>query len=185
MAAIDVGVVLAGGASERMGSDKADLMLGDETFLERAVGKLARHFLTVLVAGGDNAPEPSVLVADSQPGLGPLAGIAAALEHAGEDIFVMAVDTPLLSDEAIERLSGHQLLAGQVRVARVAGRIHPLTGCYPFDQLPAMLSRLATDDRSVFGFLQEVPHLTLIDIDDGSLADINTPTDYASIGDVS
>ncbi len=182
--AVDVGVVLAGGASDRMGADKADLMLGGETFLERAVGKLGRHFSTVLVAGGDHAPESSVLVADAQPGLGPLAGIAAALEYAGEDIFVMAVDTPLLSDEGIGHLSGRQLLAGQVRVARVAGRIHPLTGCYPLDLLSAMLGRLATDDRSVFGFLQCVPHLTLIDIDDGSLVDINTPSDYASIGDV-
>ena len=33
----------------------------------------------------------------------------------------------------------------------------------------------------MMAFLRQVPHLTLVDIDDGSLRNINTPEEYADL----
>ena len=174
---VDVGVVLAGGGSQRMGVDKADLDLAGSTFLDRAVALLETRFGEILVAGGTRAAGTATLVADTQPDSGPLGGIAAALAHSGRDIFVMPVDVPTLSADAVDRLREPSLLAGQVRVARVDGRVHPLIGAYPHDLLGLIEQRLASDDRSVVGLLRSIPVLSLVDIDDGSVIEVNTPQD--------
>ena len=181
MGSVQVGVVLAGGESQRMGADKADLVLDGRTFLDRAVRLLESRFEEVIVAGGGTTSGAAVLVPDAQPGLGPLSGIASALAHAGRDIFVLPVDIPTLSAEAIDRLCEPLLLDGQIRVARVQGRVHPLVGAYPHGLLAPMMEQLGTPDRSVIGFLRTVPILSLVDIEDGSVIEVNTPDDLQSL----
>ena len=50
---------------------------------------------------------------------------------------------------------------------------------YSSDLLPIAIGRLESGKRSMMAFLEEVPHLTLIDITDGSLRNVNTPEEYA------
>lgn len=76
-----LGCVLAGGQSTRFGSDKALAGLEGQTLLERAIAALSGWCDTVIVAGREQAPMPTV--ADwPRAGMGPLGGIAAALHFA-------------------------------------------------------------------------------------------------------
>ena len=160
-----------------MGRPKALLRIGEETLLERAVGVLVSRFDEIIVCGGQDSPRGIVLVPDVVESAGPLAGIEAALEYGqGRDILVLAVDLPLVTSAVIDRLAA-PLFAGQVRVARGNGRIQPLLGGYTADLLGLVRAHRMSDDRSVMGLVRDVPHLTLVDVDPGSLVNINTPAD--------
>lgn len=96
------GLVLAGGASRRFGTDKALVVVEGVTLLDRAVACLrAVCDRSVLVASGDGTSRPDVAdgqVADLGGGpAGPLAGIAAglgALRDEAPAVAVLAVDHP-------------------------------------------------------------------------------------------
>lgn len=170
-----------------MGRPKRDLVLGGTTFRERITATLHERFTRVLLVG-DVGDEVLGTIPDERPGSGPLGGVTAALAHAaGEWVFVSSVDVPLLSVATIDRLCVPPLLPGQARVARVEGRIQPLVGAYAPDLLSLARRQLTSEDRSMMAFLRQVPHLTLVDIDDGSLRNINTPEEYealvADVGD--
>ncbi len=108
------GLVLAGGASERMKRDKATLIYEGRSQLDRAVELLARHVDRVFVSvrpaqGRDPARARYPLIVDSVPGQGPIVGIRSALAaHPGNAWLVVACDLPFLSDQAVS-----QLLAGR------------------------------------------------------------------------
>lgn len=104
------GLVLAGGRSRRMGSDKASLRRGGKTQLERAVGLLAEQLDEVFVSTRrDQADDPVrrdfAQIVDRYDNLGPLAGILSAM-HARPDLawLVLACDLPNVDAETIRFL---------------------------------------------------------------------------------
>jgi molybdopterin-guanine dinucleotide biosynthesis protein A len=104
------GVVLAGGASRRMGRDKAALMLDGEPLLARVVRRLGVVTSEVLVVGPAEraalVPEVRV-VPDARVGMGPMGGIYTALLAAHtERIFVAACDMPFVKPALVRYLLG-------------------------------------------------------------------------------
>jgi len=99
-----MGVVLAGGASRRMGQDKARLCLGGETLLERCRRQLLAVAGDCCVVSRDGAPGT---VADRRGWAGPLAGIGGAVDALLDRcnaLLVMPVDMPLVPDEALRQV---------------------------------------------------------------------------------
>lgn len=98
------GLLLAGGRSRRMGTDKRLLRFGEETLIARAYRALAEAFGApwVLVAEEEDievlAPilgEDTKFLLDPSPGAGPLPAVAAALEALDRPHgFVLATDMP-------------------------------------------------------------------------------------------
>jgi iron complex transport system ATP-binding protein len=87
--------VLAGGQSSRMGRDKAGLMLGGRTFLER---------LTTLTRAV--AEEVHVIREDVVPRCGPLGGMLTAFrEFRFREALFLACDMPLVDVETLRRLA--------------------------------------------------------------------------------
>jgi molybdopterin-guanine dinucleotide biosynthesis protein A len=90
-------VILAGGRSRRMGHDKATLPAGDGTLIEHLARRLAPVVDETIIAGGSVQPpfEGARVVADHQPGLGPLAGMLAGLAAAkSRHVWVVGCDLP-------------------------------------------------------------------------------------------
>jgi len=177
-----IAAVLAGGRSSRFGRPKAALEIDGTTFLEHIVDVLLGAFDTVYVCGGDVEVSGSNLVHDLVPGAGPLGGIASALRAAGDGtVFITAVDMPLLDLPVVRRLSEPPVGSGHVRIARIDGRLQPLCGMYPGDLEDLAVAHLRSTDRSVMGFVRDVPHLELVDVTDGSLGNVNTQADYDAL----
>ncbi|MDE2597451.1 MAG: molybdenum cofactor guanylyltransferase [Sphingomonadales bacterium] len=97
-----LGAVLAGGQSSRFGSDKALAELAGRTLLSGAVDTLAGWCEQVVVIGRETAPGPT-LPDWPRPGMGPLAGIAAALHLARDEgyeaVLTVGVDSLGLPDD--------------------------------------------------------------------------------------
>jgi molybdopterin-guanine dinucleotide biosynthesis protein A len=103
-----VGFALAGGASRRMGRDKALLPLGETDLLGHALARLSRVTDDVRILCGAEpryADRGVPLVTDTAAGLGPLAGTLAALTAAsGHAALLLAVDLPNVPVDLLARL---------------------------------------------------------------------------------
>ena len=100
------GIVLAGGFSRRMGTDKAELTLGGLTLLELQVRKLRQIGITDIMVSGYGKPmEGTRAIEDIYPHKGPMSGIHACLKAAKtEACLVVSVDVPLFPAEWLEKL---------------------------------------------------------------------------------
>lgn len=104
------GLVLAGGASTRMQQDKALLQYHGRSQLEWAYELIASHCVAAFVSVRPDQREDPIRakyprIVDRQLGLGPLAGIAAALaEHPKAAWLVVACDLPFVTDATLRTL---------------------------------------------------------------------------------
>jgi molybdenum cofactor guanylyltransferase len=146
------GLVLAGGASRRMGRDKAQIVLDGEPLVMRAVRTLGQVCTDVVVASGDGHRLDHLglpQVPDVIPDAGPLGGIAAGLEAARQDLVaVVAVDMPAASPAVLAFLAG--LWQGEAAVVPVVqGRWEPLHAVWARPAGPRIVACLHAGDRKV------------------------------------
>ena len=146
------GFVLAGGQSSRMGSDKALLPFAGEPLIARAVRTLHEAGLPASIAGAASSARAPLaayapLVDDSEPGLGPLAGICAALAATSARFAVfLPVDLPLLPPSLI----GYLLRHAQITVPSVNGFMQTFPAVVDRATLPALQNELRATQRGCF-----------------------------------
>lgn len=98
-------VILCGGNSTRMGTDKALLPFGEECLIEYIVNKYRPCFSKIYLSvkkRGDYAHLnlPVTEIPDIYPNAGPMSGVFSGLSMIDEDTaFFMPVDTPFLEPE--------------------------------------------------------------------------------------
>lgn len=98
--------ILAGGASSRMGTDKARLTLEGKTFLQQIAETLQQFVSKVTVVGQDSEDLGLTSVSDTYPNWGALGGIHTALANCkSEWALVVACDLPFLTIDLCQRLS--------------------------------------------------------------------------------
>lgn len=119
------GFVLAGGQSSRMGRDKALLPFAGRPLVRHALSILHEAGLPASIAGARSPAlsEFAPVVSDPTPGLGPLAGICAALASTQSRFAVfLPVDLPFLPPSLLLYLLHHARVSGQVvNLPRVNG----------------------------------------------------------------
>ena len=183
------GIVLAGGASRRMGSDKRLLEVGGEPMLRRVARVVADASDELIVSVSREHPLPAgalgevaaSVVEDRRLDAGPLAGFEAALQEAAHPIVVVvAADMPAVESHVLRRLiSG---LAGSrvdaVAVATDRGP-QPLLAAYRRAPTLAAATRLLdAGERRMTALLDSLDVRTLPD--DGSANNVNTPADLVA-----
>ena len=188
-----IGVVLAGGASRRMGGQpKALMAFGSGTLLTTAVAALRRQVRTVLVNSNDDDPayakDADDVVADAfRDRRGPLAGVLAAMEWAEVNrpdclcVASVAVDTPLFPVDTVERLCAAREPSG-IALARVDGRPQPTFGVWPIELAADLRSFLSTSESlKVLAFTGR-HSTTFVDFDDAkAFENANTPEELAAL----
>ncbi|PSR21899.1 MAG: molybdopterin-guanine dinucleotide biosynthesis protein MobA [Sulfobacillus acidophilus] len=183
------GVVLAGGASRRMGQSKAELLTGSgQTLLDRAVSVLQRAIAgTVWISRPYSYSAVSARdLVDDRPSAGPLVGIAQALQASQYALVaVLAVDLPLVPDslftQMYERWSTH---CGLAVVYPQSGSIsQPLAALWHRRALPTIEEALKNDRpwpvQKVVSRLSSEHIEVPLDI----LTNINTPHDWTRFRD--
>jgi len=109
-----LGVVLCGGQSSRMGSDKGLLMLNDKTWTQKAIDTLSNFQIPIVISVNKNQHQvyssifPVDMLIPDDPYLqlhGPLCGLLSVhLKYPEEDLLVFACDMPLIDAELIKQL---------------------------------------------------------------------------------
>lgn len=125
-----IGVVLAGGESKRMGTDKATFPVAGRPMLDWVTDAVGHVCDEVVVVGRDHVAGFRALSDPGEPHRGPLAGLLAAL-HAfpGRHLLVVSVDQPWVRPETLRRLAD---VAGSLAVIPVDAGIRQTTcAVYP------------------------------------------------------
>jgi molybdopterin-guanine dinucleotide biosynthesis protein A len=185
-----VGIVLAGGASSRMGRDKARLALPGGTLPALAARRLAAVCAEVAVADGGRALLPGLPTLADGPGRGPAAGIlGAAAAYSGRPLLVLACDLPRVPAGLLAELA--RPASADWTVPRGPGGLEPLCALYgpaalaalgrrvergllalhrlidePFSEKPLAVRVLEGDDLAQFGDPAEI------------FLNLNTPEDW-------
>jgi len=142
------GVVLAGGRSRRLGTDKAAVDLAGSSLLDRAVTTSGLVVGEVVVAvAADQLSEPLRarynLLADRFSNAGPAAGIFAAHEYDPHAAWlVLACDMPLVDAAVIRMLTDARDPAVDATVVCVEQEVEPLCAIYEPSTLANFLARV-------------------------------------------
>ncbi|MFM6831688.1 MAG: molybdenum cofactor guanylyltransferase [Novosphingobium sp.] len=164
-----LGVVLAGGQSSRFGSDKALAEMGGRTLIARAVDALSGWCEHVVVAGRETAPAPT-LPDWPHSGMGPLAGLAAALHLARDEgydwVLSCGVDSVRLPENLLELLG--------TAPAYVEGQ--PVIGLWPAASSATLDALLESDGRHSMRAFAEAVGARAVKLA-AEPANINTPAD--------
>ena len=130
---IMTGIILSGGRSSRMRTDKALLKFGDITVIEIVTDKMKQIFNEVIIST-NNKNDYSFLnlpiIQDEFIDKGPLSGLHAAIESSGtEKNFVISCDMPLISPEMITFIANY-ISDKEIILPEVNGKVQQLCGVY-------------------------------------------------------
>jgi len=128
------GFILTGGASSRMGSDKARLLLQGQTFVARIAQALkgVASSLSIVSARHSDAQAGLPIVTDIHTGCGALGGLHAALTEARTPwIVVVSCDLPFVTGELFTYLAAlRDEQSEAVAPVQADGRPQPLCALY-------------------------------------------------------
>lgn len=188
-------IILCGGASRRMGSEKHLLPIGDEVFLQRICRSYAEVTETIVVvaAAGQTMPElpKSVTVTrDEVPDQGPLAGLAtgmAALRQLSDNTsaaWAATCDAPFVNTAVLTYLYAQLAEHEAVHVKQRDG-LHAFPAVFRLSVESTIRDLLAKGQRRMQDLLQTlstvcVPDedLKALDPELRCLQNINTREDY-------
>lgn len=106
------GIILSGGKSIRMGSNKSLLKLGDKTLIERTIDLMLGCFeKNIIITNEPNLYEflDVEMYEDIIPNLGPLSGIHSGLVNSTtEKNFVISCDMPMMSNDIVNYIATYK-----------------------------------------------------------------------------
>jgi len=153
------GVVLAGGASRRMGRDKAFLELEGRPLIGIVIERMARVCAEVLLVAGAPRPYAALgvpVVEDRFRGVGVLGGLHAGLEAAAHDlVLAVACDMPFLRPGLLRAFVAWAE-GFDAAVLRRGEQVEPLHAAYRRTCLPAVEAAICAGQRRVVSFFPQV-----------------------------
>ena len=167
--------ILTGGESRRMGRDKAWIEVEGRSLVHRVLavaeevapvgGLVVSPRQTGSTAYQELARERTIrLLPDRIAGLGPLGGLATALDDAGPEatVLLLAVDLPYLTKALLLRLLAvHWRVGSDLTLPLDAeGRPQPLTACYQGRLAPLVDQLLARGERRLRALHSELETLS-------------------------
>lgn len=174
-------VVLAGGASRRMGRDKAVVDVGGRPMLERVADAVTEAGADPVVIGGGPLRHGRLdVLPDRRPGSGPLAAIADALVWSPHElVVVLACDLALLDTETVTRLVAAAAEPAIDVATAVTDRREPLCAAWRVSAcLPVVEELVIAGERAVVAAFDRL-RVGEVPVSAERLLNVNTPADLA------
>jgi molybdopterin-guanine dinucleotide biosynthesis protein A len=180
------GLLLTGGSSRRMGSDKADLVVAGERLADHAARVLGAACDPVLEVGPGRSPLDAV--ADAEPRAGPLAALVTgsrALRTRGYEgpVLLLGVDLPFVTVPLLDLIAAHPAV-GTV-VPMFGGMRQSCCARYAPSALESATDLVARGERAIHSLLSTVPVVEISEAEwvavapADALVDLDTPEDLA------
>ncbi|WP_157812126.1 molybdenum cofactor guanylyltransferase [Alteribacter populi] len=165
------GIILAGGKSSRMGTNKALLKVNSVSVISRIKRELSYYCDSLFVVTNDPGLYTFLdvpITEDHYKNKGPLAGIHAGLsESSTEWNLVVACDVPLINSQALSVLTriveSKQGRNADVILPIASGRYHPMLALYRKSVLPEVTKAIKANRLK----LMDVIHLlNVVEVDE-------------------
>jgi molybdopterin-guanine dinucleotide biosynthesis protein A len=175
-------IIMAGGDSDRMGTDKRMLPIGGRPMIQTIYEQLLGTFDQILISANERqslAFLGAKIVPDRTAGQGPLVGIASALEvSANESNFVVACDIPRIDLHLVRRMLTEANDVDMVIPTTGEGRYEPLFAVYRKSALQAIDQTLLSGSRKISDVFARCK-VRYIDLGDKEwFANLNTMAEY-------
>ena len=144
------GIILAGGKSSRMGSDKALLLYKNKTFLEHVVCAIKPLVDDILIISNnkEHQVDDCTTIPDLILNSGPIAGIYTGLKHSKtENNLVLSCDIPLVQTSILEFIIKNNEPDKEVVQLMNEQNCMPLIALYKKRLAPYFLSQLKRGER--------------------------------------
>lgn len=182
-----VGAILAGGSARRLGGVAKGLIeIGGERMIDRVARALREMTERIAVvsssAGASGWLRGADVIADEQPGCGPMGGIASALRATGGDVLVVAWDSGFVRAALLRPLVTAET-GNDAVLWKLPSGIEPLVALYRQSALPTIDAALARGERRARDIASLLRVRTLDELPAGCSAEsffsVNTPDDLA------
>jgi molybdopterin-guanine dinucleotide biosynthesis protein A len=174
-------ILLAGGSSSRMGTEKGLVLLNGKPLLEYAVETLQSVFDKIIISSNSKAFNGYgwPVIADEFPDCGPLSGIYTGMKSMQTNFaFVLSYDMPFVKPELIRMILDFR---HDYEVVLPVYQDFPVPVCAVYHRsiLPQMESNLRTKKLKLIRFVNEQKHhLLKLDSDiENQLFSLNTQQD--------
>lgn len=181
-------VILAGGASRRMGVPKATLAFDGQRLIDRLISRYAELADRIILSASEDFGTGLAFLPDDPdaPG-GPVGAIYTVAEkiselHPGTEHFItVPVDAPFPPSDLIARLTRF----GGCAVAEGPERLHPTFACWQTKVVNAVRHTHETEDRSpsLHWLARQCRAETVSWDEDRPFLNINTPEELAAAAD--
>ncbi len=178
-------VILAGGKSSRMGSDKADLKYDNKSFLEILIEKGREcGFSDIVISGYKNSICGITPVKDEIIERGPLGGMYSAFNAVKNPYcLVLSVDIPKINIKSLVPMAQSHIKGDKgATLLSKDGKIEPLIGIYNADLRKNIYEIIKDRSASVLKLFDEMGYNAFnFEGDSKMLQNINTKEDYESL----
>ncbi len=192
------GIILCGGKSSRMQTNKALLELGDKSVIEFVINKMKSVFSELILSANaidDYSFLKLPIIQDAYLSKGPLGGIHAALKYSKtEKNFIIGCDMPLITAELINYLININSDKA-ILLPKANGRTQQLCGIYSKSIISEIenIFNLSEMDKSIKGSVHELIGMVpteFIDVEhlpfynENMFLNMNSPAEYELIKNI-
>jgi molybdopterin-guanine dinucleotide biosynthesis protein A len=176
-----LGVVLAGGKSQRFGSDKSSIKLGDKSLIEHAISKIENNFQEILIISNNEInlinKKNIFLTKDLIGGfLGPLVGVLSAMDWVEKKkknykwVATFPCDTPFFDQNLIEKLKNCTVKTSKKLIFIKSGnKRHNIFGLWSMELKEILLKDINNGFRKVEDWANKIG---------SEIVEINSDNDY-------
>ena len=182
-------VILAGGKSQRMKTDKALIQFNGRTLLENQVDLLSSVFDTVFISANtkDYSFVDKPIIEDEFKDIGPIGGIFSVLRNIETEFaFVLSVDIPMINKELILFLISENENADIVMPV-FNGKYEPTCAIYSKNCIDVIENQIQKKDYKLLNFINRM-NTKFVDINEylpfysrNLFANLNTPKDLQNL----
>jgi molybdopterin-guanine dinucleotide biosynthesis protein A len=183
------GIVLAGGKSSRMGSDKSKMVLNGKTLIEYSIEALRPLCETVVISSNNSIYDYTgcEVWADELPDGSPMIGIYSCLKRSlTETNIILSCDMPLINKLLLEYLLSSSKDFDITVPIHGNNLIEPLCGIYKKSCIDVLKGFIDNGNYRLNEFIRSASHLLVnvgqsTDFPESLFSNINTPDDFRKI----
>lgn len=184
------GIVLSGGKSSRMGTDKGSLEIEGKKMVTYSIDTLSecgiQDVLLITNEPTKYTDITCVKISDEIPDLGPMGGIYTGLKNSRHQFnIVLACDTPMINKDVILLLMKH--FKTPVTTISYQGKVQPLISIYSKDVLELMQQSIKSSKFKLIDFITSVDGKILNldkylpDSESDCFVNVNSPQDLFQV----
>lgn len=144
------GIILAGGKSSRMGTDKGFIMLNNKPFVQYSIDALKPLVSEIIIVSDDSKYDVFGLkrINDITKNSGPVAGICAGLEASKTELnLILSCDIPLINSDVLKQLIHNIDNTSEIIQTESHGKTMPLIALYKKQVKKTFNAFLKADER--------------------------------------
>lgn len=180
-------IVLAGGKSQRMGTDKGMLDLNGKTFIQHicdALQPIVGSNILIVSANKEYDALGFSRVEDMIANKGPVGGLYTGLKESKTKVnLVLSVDVPMVSTELLKWMIESHSETDMVTQTKIADKTNPLIGVYDRSMRIVFGEQIAGNKLKLQQAIEDVKHrnLEVPEIWNHQVQNINTPEEYQNL----